>query len=232
MKIFICDPGLRAKGGHHFNWAASVAEEFRRLGLTIKIYAYGRAEVDVLERIGAVAHFADLTYQKHDTEWPCDEEQNWFLGNESFRKDLERLNCEIGRPDAIVIVPAVTQNQLDGLARWYEALRPESRPRLAVSLMFHPQWTPWGHRAVRGPEYYARAIDRLRPWLDQSVFLYTENPEAKACYEELTAASIAVAPIPWDRLTALWPTGRMAPPFWVPWTWKNGKRISSVACRS
>ena len=52
----------------------------------------------------------------------CDEERNWLLGNESFRKDLEHLNCEIARPDAIVIVPAATQNQLEGLAQWYEAI--------------------------------------------------------------------------------------------------------------
>ena len=110
------------------------------------------------EKLSAIPHFEHYTYHYHGGEHHFDEEVNWLLGNESFRRDMTRLDGEIAQRNAIVIVPAVTQHQIDGLARWYEALTEERRPKLAVSLMFAPQWTAWGRRAVRGPEYYAQRL--------------------------------------------------------------------------
>ena len=144
-------------------------------------------------------HFTHDVYQQHDAKRPFDEELNWSLGNESFKKDMERLIFKIARQDALVIVPVITQHQLDGLGQWFEALPGDKRPKLAVSLMFSPQWTPWRDRAIRGTEYYARAIERFRPWLGESVLLYTETPEASSYYEQLTGVRIAVLPIPVAR---------------------------------
>jgi len=208
VEIVICDPGLSAMGSHHYNWTLDVAAQFQQLGLIPKIYAYAHCNPEVVVKTGAIPHFAHFTYGKHDGDIPFNEEQNWCLGNQSVRQDLERLETEIARPDAFVIIPAVTQHQIEGVARWFEALPSERRPKLAVSLMFFPQWTPWGQRAIRGAEYYARAIERLKPWIGRSVLLYVESCEAQACFEQLTEAPIKVLPIPWMPPATLLPAPR------------------------
>jgi glycosyltransferase involved in cell wall biosynthesis len=201
MSVYICDAGLFSKGSHHFNWACEVSAEFARRGLPPRIFAYRNAAPDVLADTGAVGHFDDLLYDKHCDQCPFDEERNWRTLNESFRADLERIEPEIARSDAIIIIPAITQHQIEGLAQWFVSLAPERRPKLAVCLMFQPEWTPWGDRAIRGAEYYAHAISRIKPWVGRSVLLYTETQELKACFEALTEVPIEVLPHPWRKPT-------------------------------
>ena len=205
MTVFICDPGLSTRGSHHFHWNLEVARELSRHGMSTKIFGHNQTDQEVARLSGAIPHFAHSTYDRQDWSIPFNEERNWLLGNESFKQDLERLNGEIARPDVTVVVPAVTQHQIDGLARWFAALVPEQRPKLAISLMFAPQWTPWGDRAVRGPEFYARAIKRLQPWLGQSVLLFTETAELSRYYGDLANTQVAVAPTPWSRFGSFAP---------------------------
>ncbi len=138
-----------------------------------------------------------------DNEKPFNEELNWRVLNQSFQDDLEKLGPAITGAERVVLMPNVLQHQIAGLARWYLAIPDSEKPALLVNLMFFPRWTPWSDQAVRGAEFYLRAVDDFRPWLGERVLLCAENDDIAKYYRELLSAEITLTPTPLEAPTRL-----------------------------
>lgn len=197
--VSILDAGLFSIGSHNYNYCLAICAELRGRGHLVDLYGYCDADPRVVAATGATPHFQHLLWNRIDAETPFDEELNWRVLNAAFQADLERLGTRITGPDRIVLTPNVLQHQIAGLAQWFRAIPESEKPHLLINLMFFPRWTAWADQAVRGAEFYLRAVDDIRPWLGGHIHLCAENHDIAEFYRSLLGADVAITPVPIEQ---------------------------------
>lgn len=195
-RISILDPGLFSTGSHNFNYSLALCKELRARSCDVELYAFRDADPRVIAATGAIPHFTHLLWNRIDTNTPFDEELNWRVLNDAFEADLSALGGAIAGADRVLVLPNILQHQIAGFARWYRALPDDQKPYVLLNLMFYPRWTAWADQAVRGAEFYLRAIEDIRPWLGARINLCAENRDIANYYAKLVRAPVDVTPIP------------------------------------
>jgi glycosyltransferase involved in cell wall biosynthesis len=218
MEVICLDNGLIGKGEHSYNLAAKLAGELSRRNLRYRLFGLQTMDQSIVEELGAIPHFQHSLYDGVDFSerkqrfrsraafipgFPArgvtrSEKETAIALNETFKQDFETLPAEVWRSDNLMIVPAISQNQILGLIRCLLRQPRERLPRVVCQLMFPPNWTPWGQAARRGKRYYKEAFRLAAPLLDRFLFFTVENEAMQARFWKDFGVRAKILPIPFD----------------------------------
>lgn len=214
MELIFIDSGLVNKGGHSYNLAKSLGETLSRRDLQFRVFGMRALDPSITAEIGTIPHFNRSLYEcvdltpleqklrglaailRRETVSSRSERKTWKAVNQAFERDLCTLPQDVWNPDNLIVVTAISQNQILGLIRFLCA-RPRDRlPRVVCQLMFPPTWVPWGEVAQFGEQFYRDAFALAAPLLDRHVFFTTENDAMRALYSQDFGIHTKILPIP------------------------------------
>ncbi len=218
MEVVFLDNGLIGKGEHSYSLAAKLAEALSRRHLRYRIFGYQALDQSIVAELGAIPHFRRSLYDGVDhslgqrglrsvaavfrgaeTYSPIrSERKTWTALNETFERDLGKLPADIWNSDNLVILPAISQNQIMGLIRYLLRQPQELLPRVVCQLMFSPNWTPWGQISLYGEQFYRDAFELAAPLIDRALFFTTENEAMATLYRNGFGIETNILPIPFD----------------------------------
>jgi glycosyltransferase involved in cell wall biosynthesis len=216
MEVVFLDNGLIGRGEHSYNLAAKLAEALSRRKLRYRMFGFQALDQSIAVELGATPHFQRSLYEGVDlsrgekclrsvaaifrgAQAVCSirsERKTWAALNETFERDLGALPQGIWSSDNLVIVPAISQNQIMGLIRYLLRQPRELLPRVICQLMFPPGWTPWGHVSVYGEQFYRDAFGLAAPLIGRALFFTTENEAMAALYRKDFGIETKILPIP------------------------------------
>ena len=218
MEVVILDNGLVTRGAHSYNMALALGRELRRQGIRHRIFAARKAAPEVVSETGAVPFFRRDLYEsvrrpalrrllpvglrplaRMPGELSFDSARSEVLTfktlNRDYRSDLRRLD-DVWKPDNVILVVGLSQNELFGLVTHLLSLPAAQRPAVICQLMFSPSWTSWGTRSVHGQAYYAQIFERAAPLVNRSLFFVCETGSAAAQYASAFNIPVGEVPIP------------------------------------
>jgi glycosyltransferase involved in cell wall biosynthesis len=170
----------------------------------------------IVAEIGALPHFSRSLYEN---ERPTPKEQRWprrfalargrafdatvpsertsaRVLNAAYEQDLAAVPPDIWSSEKLIVVPAVSQNQIVGLVRTLRAKADGERPRVICQLMFAPNWTPWGRAGKLGRRLYRKAFAVARPMIGKTLFFTTENEAMAGLYRDRYGIETSILPVP------------------------------------
>jgi glycosyltransferase involved in cell wall biosynthesis len=218
MELIFLDNGLISKGEHSYTLAAKLAGSLARRSLRYRMFGAKSLAQSIADELAAIPHFQHSLYDGADfprglqrlrsvaaflrrapARVPVrSERKTWKLLNESFEADLTSLPTDVWNSANLVVVPAISQNQILGLIRFL-LRQPEGRlPRVVCQLMFPPSWTPWGEIAAHGEQFYKDAFRLAAPLLGRVLFFTVENEAMQALMEKDFGVGTKVLPVPFD----------------------------------
>jgi glycosyltransferase involved in cell wall biosynthesis len=118
------------------------------------------------------------------------EPRTWTALNEAFERDLRALPLDIWQPDNLIVVVAITQNQILGLVRFLRAMPRNRLPRVVCNLMLPPSYLPWGAVSAHGKKYYRAAFRLAAPLIGRSLLFTVENEAMRTLYSKLIGRSL------------------------------------------
>jgi glycosyltransferase involved in cell wall biosynthesis len=216
MDIVLIANGLTNEGEHSYRLIQEVCRVLDRRSIGCHVYAARSLDPGIVAEGIAEPHF---TYSLYDSIGPLAfkrlahglesrwlpggaalfdilEAVTWRLLNRSFRRDLASLPRELCSPDHLLVITAISQNQISGLVD-FMCSRPQALlPNVVCQLMFAPDWTPWGRGAHLGAAYYREAFQRAAPFVDGKLFFTTENDAIARIYREQYGLETKILPIP------------------------------------
>ncbi|MGH6818366.1 MAG: glycosyltransferase [Methylovirgula sp.] len=224
MEIIVLDNGLLGQGEHSYQLLLEICKALARRGIAYRVFGAKRMHDTLIADIGAIPHFRGSLYEGKFPPFLefvvrirallgdflsgksiFSEERTWRLLNETYEGDLGRLPADVWKHENLVVVPAISQNQIYGLIRYLLSLPSYAQPKVVCHLMFTPSWTPWGRNGRLGESYYRRAFMLASSLIDNSLFFTTENDALADVYRREFKINTTILPI-------------ALPVFWLPQT--------------
>jgi glycosyltransferase involved in cell wall biosynthesis len=216
MELIFLDNGLANKAGHSYTLAKTVSEAMARRKLRHRIFGLSALDTSIAREIGAIPHFSRSLYDGVDLSWgekrqrsaaaifrvaPAgvstrSERRTWKALNEAFERDLRALPEDVWRPDNLIAVMAIMQNQILGLIRFLRAMPPGRLPRVVCQLMFPPSFVPWGAVSTHGEKFYRDAFNLGAPLIGRFLFFTVENEAMRALYGKNFGVQSRILPVP------------------------------------
>lgn len=219
MKVFLLDNGLVGFGAHNFHVDVAIAKAFSDRGFECSVFGARAAQPAVLFPLNAAPHFSRYFYESlllpgvdqipsflwhkitaSPGQSPHDEALSERASqrrlNRAYRRDMDRLPAGCWERENLIIVPAISQNQILGLVSFLRSLPPANRPAVLCQLMFAPEWTPWGGRATYGERYYRQAFALAAPLIGKSLFFAAETAALAEDYAQRFDIHPMVLPLP------------------------------------
>lgn len=202
MEVILIANGLTGLGEHSHRLVREVSRALSSRNVRHQAYAAKSLDPSVADEKLARPHFkrslydqVGLVFPKLQSRtfralWDADkltrfahtEFLTWKILNHSFRRDLEALPNDACTAENLVVITAISQNQLSGLVDFLLARPPDLQPRVVCQLMFTPTWTPWGRPAHFGDAYYRMAFNRAGPLIGRKLF---SRPKTKRLRESI-----------------------------------------------
>ena len=222
LEIIVLDNGLISKGEHSYNLSVKLTEKLTQRKLPFRIFGSQRMSPAIVEELGAHPHFSRSLYDSLDDRldlsrlekrWhaavnlfhrsrllhpPRSERRSWRALNQSFAEDLANLPPDVWGIDNLIVIPAISQNQIFGLVRCLKGQSKNKLPRILCGLMFPPFWTPWGGLARHGERYYRDAFRQAAPFLDRVLTFTVENRAMRELFKDLYGIEPEILPIPFE----------------------------------
>jgi glycosyltransferase involved in cell wall biosynthesis len=153
MPLYIVEPSLRDQGGHHFEFAATIAAEAASMGKEVSIFAHKDCTIKTAGVAKIIPWFSHHIYENIQSSIAYNL-SNFLYFNKSLYRDLKRLQqtFNFGRED-MLLFPTLSENQLWAVVRWSEQFKARQGPVLVSYLMFSPDFwtTPDAHLSQEGP---------------------------------------------------------------------------------
>jgi glycosyltransferase involved in cell wall biosynthesis len=219
MEIIFLDNGLISKGEHSYSLARSVAGALSARHIEHRIFGCTAMDPLVEAELDAVPHFRRSLYESEAptptggrlrsflSALRCDhidrsipsEQRSWKILNETFEEDLLRLPESVWRAGNLVVLPAISQNQILGLVRFLLSRADGERPRVICQLMFAPSWVPWGTTSRLGARHYRKAFELAAPLAGRTLFFTAENSAIAGQYLDQFGVNAGLLPIPFGQ---------------------------------
>jgi glycosyltransferase involved in cell wall biosynthesis len=220
MELIFLDPGLVNKAGHSYKLAKTVSRNLDSRNLRHRIFGLHNLESSIAAEIDATPHFSRSLYDGEDLSWSekrlravaalvrgayttatdRSERRSWKRLNEDFERDLAALPGDVWKPDNLVCVVAISQNQILGLARFLRRLPHGRQPYVVCNLMFPPSFVPWGTVSRSGKKYFRHAFDLAAPLTDTILHFTVENEAMRVAYHQDFGLNTQILPLPFgDR---------------------------------
>src|SRR6201996_7866167 len=162
MEVIVLDNGFRSRGEHSYRLLLEVGEALSRRKIAHRIFGVRDADAAAVAEIGAIPWFTKSLYWSGRQRLPSlrnftsdslslmrsfsaggynySEEATARVLNKTYRRDLERLPSDVWTSDNLIVVPAISQNQILGLVQHLLTLPESKRPSVICQLMFAPSW--------------------------------------------------------------------------------------------
>lgn len=225
MEIIFTDNGLIGKGEHSYTLIKKVGEALTRRGFRHRAFGVKSIDPSIVKELGAVPHFSHSLYygvvvpMTKRRSWPSlfdklrgvdadpnlpSERETFKLLSASFQQDLAALPADVWRADNLLIVPAISYNEIAALIKSLLALPPHHRPRVVCQLMFPSDWTSWGRKGKLGPALYRKAFALAWPLIGRTLFFTAENEAIAHAYRKKFRIEVDILPAPFGdaRLAA------------------------------
>jgi len=216
LELILLDCGLINKAGHSYTLAKTVSEVLARRRLRYRIFGLKGLDTSITAETGAIPHFSRSLYDGVDISMgekglrllegafrrtPAggstrSEQRTWKALNETFERDLEALPGDVWRPDNLIGVVAITQNQIFGLVRFLRASSRGRLSRVVCQLMLPPTYLPWGAVSAHGERFYRAAFKLAAPLINRSLFFTVENEAMRTLYSKDFGVQTRILPIP------------------------------------
>jgi glycosyltransferase involved in cell wall biosynthesis len=215
MDVAILDNGLRGFGEHSFSLLQIVSAAFEARDIRTQIFCYRRADPAVMRELKAAPHFRDYLYSgrlpgvaETLTKIPAtlagllrgrpafSEARTAALGNRRFHDDLAALPASIWRTGNLVVIPAISQNQIGGLVDFLNAQSEDCGSRVVCQLMMNVDWTPWAKRGALASTLYGAAFGRTHARARDRLRFTAENEPMAASYREAFGVEVSILPVP------------------------------------
>lgn len=216
MDLIFLDNGLISEGEHSYALLKNLCAAASRRGLRHRIFGTKRLAKTIAAELGAVPHFTRSLYESAPPgrletaarklrkrfvtgdlaiSSPSERATSKLL-NAAFRDDLDALPTDVWDKGNLLVVPAISLNQILGLVRCLLAKPEKQSPRMVCQLMFAPNWLPWGCPSRLGEKIYRKAFRLAAPILGRSLFFTVENEAMAALYREHFGIAARILPIP------------------------------------
>ncbi len=216
MDVVLIANGLTNRGEHSYRLIQEVRDALTRRATGFHVYAARSLDPAIIEERIAVPHFQyslydsvlprvwNLLARKLERWWSGGERAlshpaeflTWTILNHSFRRDLESLPRDLWTEDHLLVITAISQNQISGLVDFMRAQPQDSLPKVVCQLMFPPNWTPWERAAQRSDAYYREAFQKAAPLIGHKLFFTTENAAIAKIYRERYGLETKILPVP------------------------------------
>lgn len=216
MELIVIDIGLTGKGEHSYRLVKDVRAALLRRDIRHRIFGCRAVDRAIVAELGVVPHFSRSLYESvapgvHDIA--LDSLARLFRGklpdprslierrtratlDDDFARDLGALPADTWTPDNLILVTAISQNQLLGLIRYMLGKNVADMPPVVCQLMFAPSWTPWGQISSHGEPFYREAFRAARQLMGRTLFFTTENDAMAELYRERFGIATTILPIP------------------------------------
>ncbi len=216
MEIILLDNGLSRRSQHSYHLLLKVGQILSQRAILHRIFGAKRMQREVAADIGAHPHFRCSLYRgslpplvellprasaylgaflRKDPVF-YSEQATWHRHNEIYAQDLARLPSDVWRRENLVVLPAVSQNELHGLIRHLLSLPRQDLPKVVCQLMFTPNWTPWNRNGVLGADFYRKAFQLGEALTGQKLFFTTENEALAEVYRRDFGIKTRLLPVP------------------------------------
>jgi glycosyltransferase involved in cell wall biosynthesis len=217
MEVIILDNGLQGRGEHSYPLLLEVRDALSRRKIAHRIYGVRDADAAAVADIGAIPWFTKSLYWSGRQRLPSwrnftsdslslmrsfgargyhfSEEATARILNKTYQRDLERLPRDVWAHNNLVVIPAISQNQILGLVQYLLSLPAAKLPTVVCQLMFTPEWTPWNRNGCHGESYYKEAFRDAAPLIGKSLFFATENDALAQLYLQVFKLKTGFLPI-------------------------------------
>src|SRR5262245_7490713 len=220
MELIFLDAGLVNKAGHSYKLAKAASQNLAGRNLRHRVFGLHNLDTSIIAEIGAIPHFSRSLYDGEDLSWSekrlravtalfrsapttatdRSERRSWKRLNEDFEHDLKGLPGDVWKPDNLICVVAISQNQILGLVRFLRGLPRGRLPRVVCNLMFPPSFVPWGSVSRGGEGYFRRAFELAAPLTNTILRFTVENEAMRAAYHQDFGLDTRILPLPFgDR---------------------------------
>jgi len=159
---------------------------------------YGGAGVDISWREKGLRSVATIIRGAPAGGSTRSEQRTWTVHIKGFEQDLRALPKDVWRPDNLVGVVAITQNQILGLIRFLRTLPHDRLPCVVCQLMFQPSYLPWGAVSTYGENFYRTAFNLAAPLIGRFLFFTVENETMRTLYCKDFGVQTRILPDPFD----------------------------------
>jgi glycosyltransferase involved in cell wall biosynthesis len=194
----IIDPGLAGVGGHYYSMNLAIADELKKIGITV--ITYGKIEADIKEselNFKPTFHF-DVFQEISAQSANSYVVENFFGLNKFFYEDLSRINQSDISSDDLIFFQGVTQNQINGVTDWLLGLPINKRPPIIITLRFLN--SRMLHNLNRGfapqIEYlYQQSLQRLLQ-VHKNTKLVADTEMLCQCFRAISGLEVTLVPSP------------------------------------
>lgn len=214
--IVLVANGFTHRAEHSYRLIQEVRGAAAGSGIECQVYAPRCLDPAIAKEEAAIPHFRDTLYdsvgrhpshpliRKFGRILPgasqiadrAVEFLTWKSLNRSLFHDLRSLPPEHRAKDCLLVMTALSQNQISGVVEFLRALPESEMPTVACQLMFPPSWTPWGRLARSGDDYYRCGFQSAAPFIGRKLFFTTENEAIAEIYREKFGVETTILPIP------------------------------------
>jgi len=195
MRVFLLDPGLVNRHGHHFHADLAIHEECVARGVPITVLGNRSVEPEIRAVMPVHPLFRAPAYPSRDGSKERNLRRDFDIFNRRIERDLKTGSFDRPGGDDLVLIPTVRGIHLSGMLRWYETL-PTPRPYVCMRLLFEPAF-----RTKPEEEQLAVNLSReqLRAWAalpGDRVALAAEGERLAAFYGDLSGRPVRLLPMP------------------------------------
>jgi glycosyltransferase involved in cell wall biosynthesis len=208
MRALIIDPGLRSKGGHHYNAVLRLQRELSKLGMGVSCLGSAYADREVMHDLGCTPSFTKSVYGR-DYADAGEFARNVAETGRQLSQALRRARS----PD-LLILPCCDQVLAMAIARYLKQHRPGDAPHVVLWLLYGPHHRTATDDPLTGAvnaecrDAFANLTASLNigAGSERRLQAYCETPAMAAFYCALLDLDVQIAPGP-----GLVPAGRPSP---------------------
>ena len=141
VRFFVLQNGLESRATHYFNESLAWREVCAARDIPCRLYANRKAPASVTGPLGAIPAFSFAADDGVRFDPATQAMHDMVFKGDFFTRECRVLEAHGATADDVVIVPYAGAAEMLGLARWLEARRQPTRPRV-VTIM-HRQNGDW-----------------------------------------------------------------------------------------
>jgi len=196
----IMDASLEDCRGAEYWGARALTQELARRGIEYTVYGNRALKNTVLPDLRAVPLFDFSLYVSvlRVDDWA--EIEDFILMNRTFQANLSQIDHRTLR-GSNVLFPTTTHRQILGIMRWIGAMPAESRPAVALTLLFPPDWTQPRRPDADPASFYRRLWSSCAPEVRSRIAACVQTEEIAREYEPVLGFRPRVLPYYMDWIS-------------------------------
>jgi len=195
VRVFLLDPGLLNRHGHHYHVDLAIYRECAERGIPVTVLGNRGVEPQIQATMPVQRVFRAPAYPSRDGAKRRSLSRDFDVFNRLIERDLATRVSERPGSDDLILIPTVRDIHLTGMLRWYETL-PQPRPRVCMRLLFEPEFRVQPEEESLAVELHRRQLRQWAALPGQRVVLAAERESLASFYSDLSGLPVHPLPMP------------------------------------